>query len=91
MDQFSYKRNQDGSLRKGLTEALSPEEFVALLDRVETQLIAMGRRIFAGDTAVDPYRKGTSTPCEFCDFKAVCRIDPWTHKYRRLRAAAELE
>jgi len=89
-DQFNYKRNNDGSLRKGLTEALPPEEFIALLDRVETQLIAMGRRIFAGDAAVDPYRKGTNTPCEYCDFQAVCRIDPWTHKYRRLRAAAEL-
>ena len=85
-DQFNYKRNNDGSLRKGLTEALPREEFLALLDRVETQLTAMGRRIFAGDAAVDPYRKGTSTPCEFCDFQPVCRIDPWTHKYRRLRA-----
>ena len=83
-DQFNYKRNQDGSLRKGLTEALPPEEFIALLDRVETQLIAMGRRIFTGAAAVDPYRKGVTTPCEYCDFRPVCRIDPWTHQYRRL-------
>ncbi len=88
-DQFNYRRNSDGSLRKGLTEALPAEEFIGLLDRVETQLIAMGRRIFSGDAAVDPYRKGAATPCEFCDFQPVCRIDPWTHKYRRLRTAVE--
>jgi ATP-dependent helicase/nuclease subunit B len=45
----------------------------------------MGARIFAGDTVVDPYRKGGTTPCEYCDYRAICRIDPWTHRYRVLR------
>jgi ATP-dependent helicase/nuclease subunit B len=88
-DQFNYRVNQDGTLRKGSTEALLPEEFLALLDRVESQLIAMGRQIFAGTAAVDPYRKGSTTPCDFCDYQSICRIDPWTHKYRRLRPAEE--
>jgi len=35
---------------------------------------------------VDPYRKGSETPCEYCDYRAACRIDPWTHHYRVLRA-----
>jgi ATP-dependent helicase/nuclease subunit B len=83
-DQFNYRRNQDGSLKKGLVEALSRAEFEALLDRVETQLTGMGRAIFAGAAGVDPYRKGTETPCRFCDYRAVCRIDPWTHRYRTL-------
>jgi len=85
-DQFSYQRNQDGSLRKGSVEALSRAEFEKLLDRVETQLREMGRAIFSGEAKVDPYRKGCETPCEFCDYRAACRIDPWTHRYRVLRA-----
>jgi ATP-dependent helicase/nuclease subunit B len=85
-DQFNYRLNQDGSLRKGQTEALPRAEFDALLDRVETQLTEMGRAIFAGEAKVDPYRKGSLTPCEFCDYRAICRIDPWTHRYRVLRA-----
>ena len=85
-DQFSYNRNNDGSLRKGSTEALPRAEFEALLDRVEMQLREMGRAIFSGEASVDPYRKGSETPCEFCDYRAVCRIDPWTHRYRVLRA-----
>jgi ATP-dependent helicase/nuclease subunit B len=64
-------------------------EFEALLDRVETQLQKMGRTIFSGAAQVDPYRKGHETPCEYCDFRAACRIDPWTHRYRGLRPAAE--
>jgi ATP-dependent helicase/nuclease subunit B len=85
-DQFSYQRNQDGSLRKGSVEALPRAEFERLLDRVETQLRGMGRAIFSGVAKVDPYRKGSETPCEFCDYRAACRIDPWTHRYRVLRA-----
>ncbi len=88
-DQFNYRRNQDGSLHKGSAEALPREEFEALLDRVETQLTEMGRAIFAGVANVDPYRKGSETPCGLCDYRPICRIDPWTHRYRVLRATPQ--
>jgi len=60
-----------------------------LLDGVETRLKEMGRAIFSGEAKVDPYRKGTETPCGFCDYRAACRIDPWTHQWRVLRTAKE--
>jgi ATP-dependent helicase/nuclease subunit B len=88
-DQFGYQRNKDGSLRKGSAEALPRVEFERLLDRVETQLREMGVAIFSGVARVDPYRKASETPCDFCDYRAACRIDPWTHRYRVLRAAKE--
>jgi ATP-dependent helicase/nuclease subunit B len=85
-DQFNYRLNADGSLRKGSVEAMPRAEFEKLLDGVETQLREMGGRIFSGAAQVDPYRKGKQTPCEFCDYQAACRIDQWTHQYRVLRA-----
>ena len=88
-DQFNYRLNKDGSVRSNSVEALPRAEFEALLDRVETQLQEMGRAIFSGAARVDPYRKGHETPCTFCDYRAVCRIDPWTHRYRVLRPSAE--
>jgi ATP-dependent helicase/nuclease subunit B len=88
-DQFNYRLNKDGSLRSNSVEALPRAEFERLLDRVETQLREMGRAIFSGAAQVDPYRKGQETPCDFCDYRAVCRIDPWTHRYRILRAPAK--
>ena len=88
-DQFNYRRNQNGSLRKGSAEALPRVEFDDLLDGVERQLRALGERIFSGEAQVDPYRKGKQTPCEYCDYQAACRIDKWTHPYRTLRAAPE--
>jgi ATP-dependent helicase/nuclease subunit B len=88
-DQFNYRLNKDGGVRSNSVEALPRAEFEALLDRVETQFQKMGRTIFSGAAQVDPYRKGHETPCEYCDFRAACRIDPWTHRYRGLRPAAE--
>ena len=85
-DQFNYRLNQDGSGRANSTEALPDADFKTLLDRVEAQLREKGRAIFSGAARVDPYRKGRETPCEFCDYRAACRIDPWTHPYRVLRA-----
>jgi ATP-dependent helicase/DNAse subunit B len=85
-DQFNYQLNKDGSLRSNSAEALSCKEFTALLDQVEEQLRTLGQRIFSGAAEVDPYRKGTATACDFCDYQAVCRIDGWTHEWRMLRA-----
>jgi ATP-dependent helicase/nuclease subunit B len=86
-EQFNFRLTKAGQLYANCAEALSPGEFAELLARVEGQLREMGRRIFAGEAQVDPYRKGTHTPCRFCDYAQVCRIDPWTHEYRVLRKA----
>jgi len=76
-DQFNHRQK------------LPRAEFEAQLDGVELRLREMGRAIFSGEAKVDPYRKGAETPCGFCDYRAACRIDPWTHPYRVLRAAKE--
>jgi len=54
-------------------------------------LRGLGRRIFAGEAAVDPYRMGGKNACEYCDYRAACRINPWTHAWRVLRAQPETE
>jgi ATP-dependent helicase/nuclease subunit B len=84
-DQFKYVLKQDGSISQVSREALESAEFMALLDAVEGNLKQMGRAIYAGEAAVDPYRKGTTLACDQCDYRAICRIDPWTHVYRVLR------
>jgi ATP-dependent helicase/nuclease subunit B len=90
-DQFNYLLNNDGSVRSNSTEALSGKDFAALLDQVEKQLRTLGQKIFFGAATVDPYRKGTATACDFCEYRAACRIDEWTHEFRELKAAAKAE
>jgi len=90
-DQFNYSINRDGAVSKSSKEALPAAEFTGLLDHVEAVLTRMGQEIYAGTIRVDPFRKKNSTACEHCDYQAVCRIDPWTHTWRVLRAAPEPE
>lgn len=87
-EQFNYRLKQDGTPYANSTELLAPAEFQRQLAAVEARLREMGARIFSGEAKVDPYRKGGETPCGFCDYAPVCRIDPWTHEYRLLKKAA---
>jgi ATP-dependent helicase/nuclease subunit B len=84
-DQFNYRRNKDGSWAKNCREALSPQDFATLLGSMEENLKRMGREIFAGAARVDPYRHKQTVACDQCSYQAICRIDPWTHRYRALR------
>lgn len=83
-DQFAFRAKKDGGFHGGDRDPMEHAQFDQLLDQVEQQLVAMGNAIFAGDIGVNPYRVGNKTPCEHCDYAAVCRIDPWTHEYRAL-------
>jgi len=89
-DQFNYRLTDAGKLYANSTEALPHGELEKLLDGVETKMREMGNTIFSGEASVNPYRKGAQTPCEFCDYRAACRIDPWTHQWRVLRAVKEI-
>ena len=88
-DQFSVRLKKDGGFHAASTDPVSARAFDALLDDVERQLVTMGNDIFSGDIRVNPYRHANKTPCEFCDYAAVCRIDRWTHEFRALPAPPE--
>jgi ATP-dependent helicase/nuclease subunit B len=88
-DQFNYRKKKNGELHKGSREAMGTSEFEALLDSVEANLKKMGEEIFAGVTRVHPFRTGTLTACTYCEYRPVCRFDPWTQSYRVLRPKEE--
>jgi ATP-dependent helicase/nuclease subunit B len=87
-DQFNFRITQAGKIHRGSREALTTAEFQDLLRDVEKNLKDMGTQIFSGVTAVAPYRKGTDTACVQCNFRSICRVDPWTHPFRILKAKA---
>lgn len=90
--QFRYALNKDGSLSKRGGDALPSTEFTALLTQVETNLRRLGESIFAGEVAVSPVRLSASDrACDRCDYRAICRFDPWTQPYRTLPKPAAKE
>jgi ATP-dependent helicase/nuclease subunit B len=83
-DQFNYRLRNDGQLYASCREPLNQAQFEEMLRSVEGHLRRMGQEIYAGNVAVDPYRKGNATACDKCDYRPICRIDPWTHSFRML-------
>jgi len=90
-DQFKYKTLKAGGFAKTGNEALPAAEFDALREKVEAHLRDYGQRIFAGEAHHNPYRIGKHTACEYCDFRSVCRFDPWTEKFRVLTKPGKTE
>ena len=84
-DQFNYRLTKSGEVYKSSIEAMPPEAFLALLDSVEANLRRMGKEILSGQVKLDPYRKGSTTACDQCEYASICRIDPWTQNFRVLR------
>lgn len=88
--QFRYRLKNDGAPYKNC-DAVPAAEFSALVAGVEEHLRRMGMAIFDGDVRLDPFQKGRVRACDDCDYGAVCRIDPWNHSFRVLRAPSSDE
>lgn len=90
--QFRYALNKDGSLSRRGGDALPSAEFAGLLAQVEASLRQLGEAIFAGDVRVAPVRLSASEKaCDRCDYRAICRFDPWIQPYRTLAKPAVQE
>ena len=83
-DQFKYRLKDNGEPNKASREALASPAFVALLDSVEASLKHMGEQIFSGAANVHPFLNGKMTACSFCEYRPICRFDPWTQSYHVL-------
>ncbi len=89
---FSLSLRERGRVRGNETpptktaEAMGRAEFLALLDGVEGHLRRIGRSIYAGEVGASPYRINNETACDFCDYRSICRFDPWREPYNVLRA-----
>ena len=88
-DQIAYALNKDGDLVKGEQSAMPPQAFREMTQRLEETVRNIGKRIFAGDIAATPYKHKERTPCAYCPYPAVCRIDASAHSYRTLHSSAE--
>jgi ATP-dependent helicase/nuclease subunit B len=87
-DQFNYRLTKGRKLVKNSREAMNPAAFEAMLQSLESNLRDMGRAIFSGRADVAPFRKGPIKACDQCVYQAICRVDPWTQRYRVLEPRA---
>ncbi|MBW8016794.1 MAG: hypothetical protein FVQ82_11450 [Planctomycetes bacterium] len=69
----------------GNSGALRPEEFDNLLKFVEDKITALAEEILSGKIDISPFRLSGQVPCDYCDFKKLCRFDIHFNEYNELQ------
>jgi ATP-dependent helicase/nuclease subunit B len=70
---------------------LRPEDFEAILQFTEKIIVDLAQQILTGDIKVRPYRLGTISACQFCEFKPLCRFDWLINDYNFLPAVSKTD
>ena len=55
---------------------------------LHVDVVSAEERIFAGEAAVSPYKKGQECACGICLFRPICRFDSWVKPFRTLKRRA---
>lgn len=66
---------KSGELRKDRSSYLSREEFNQLFKTTETNVKDIGEKILKGNIDVNPILNRDKTPCTYCSYKGICKID----------------
>ncbi|MCR2803189.1 helicase-exonuclease AddAB subunit AddB [Paenibacillus soyae] len=68
------------------SSVVTEEQWTSLRRSVRSMIGRIGTTILEGDVSIEPYRLGAKSPCQFCDYKAVCQFDPLFegNDYRKL-------
>ena len=85
------RRNADGSLARNSTAAMTEHELDTLLERVRELIAGLAEELLLGNVEVKPYRLNKSTPCEYCEFRSVCRVDPLINHYKVITRTREAD
>lgn len=72
---------------------VSQQQWEQLRSYVRSKIKHIGEQIQEGVVSIEPYQLGDRTPCQYCDYKAVCQFDPSLegNHYRKLSKAEEDE
>ena len=87
--QFKYRIKKNGEPDRRSRDLNTTEEFHQFLGSTEAHLVRMGKEIYRGNIQIDPYEKGNERACDVCDYLAICRLRPWTHRFRSLKRKNE--
>ena len=80
-----YSVKKDG--RSG--DLASPAQLVLLRQHVRRLLAGMTDELFAGKITANPYSRGATGACTYCDYAPICHPDP--SQLRRLQATGAAE
>ena len=80
---YAMRLKKDGTLYDN-TDAVETEQFQQLVTYVHDKIVNLADQIIEGNIAVAPYLIGGDTPCGYCPYPRVCRLDRLINEYRVL-------
>jgi len=84
---------KDGLIQESRSSVAGGDRFKHLSGFVNKSLKAMGEEILDGNTAVNPYKQGQRTACDYCPYHSICGFDLKTsgfgyRKFKSMKAEA---
>ncbi len=67
--------NRQGKFYKNLDTMLSSKDFQIISEHVKGIVKQAAENIYAGNIEIKPYHFSNRSPCDYCDYRAVCRFD----------------
>lgn len=66
---------------------LEKEDFKALLNHVRRLIKEIGEEILKGNIKIEPFKKGQSTSCKYCEYTSICQFDNkfYDNRYRYVK------
>ena len=64
-----------GTINEKWTNGVKSEEFKILQDYIYKTIKDISKEILSGKIDLKPYYKKGKTPCEYCEYKAICGFD----------------
>lgn len=61
-----------GTVNEKWTNGVDKEEFKVLQDYIDFIIKQIAKEILSGKIDLKPYNKNGKTPCEYCEYKAIC-------------------
>lgn len=89
LELFDSSKGKSKQFKSRGKELVSDARLREIQEMVVENLKRLGQRVLSGDVEVSPYRYAGETPCDWCEFKGICRFDPWEKEYRALAEGGE--
>lgn len=65
-----------GNVNEKWTNGVNSEEFKVLQEYIYKTIKDISKEILSGNIDLKPYYKKGKTPCEYCEYKAICGFNP---------------
>lgn len=86
-DSIPVYLDKEGNISKSKSSVLDKEKFDRLQKYTKHIISEISNEIFKGLINIQPYYMSKKTPCEYCEYKAICNFDPKLkgNEYRYIR------